>query len=170
MPVTIEGIKEPAYLDVARLPDLERLRAGYISARTTFLSPFDSMIWDRARARALFDYEVCFEAYIVPEKRRFGYYCLAILHQGRLVGRFDPKMDRDEGVLHARALYLEPGVKADTALLDGIAGALRDLARFLGAEAVSVDRTEPEKLAERLQLSRGGADPARRAEIATRAC
>lgn len=160
VPVSIEGIKEPAYLDVVRLPDLERLQAGHIPARTTFLSPFDSLIWDRARARALFDYEVCFEAYVVPEKRRYGYYCLAILHQGRLVGRFDPKMDRDEGVLHARALYLEPGVKADATLLDGIAGALRDLARFLGAEAVTVDRTKPEKLAERLQ--RRVAGPIRR--------
>ncbi len=161
VPATIEGIKEPAYLDVSRLPDLGRLQDGYVPPRTTFLSPFDSLIWDRARARALFDYEVCFEAYVVPEKRRYGYYCLAILHQGRLVGRFDPKMDRDEGVLHVRALYLEPGVKADAALLDGIAGALRDLACFLGAEAISVDRTEPEKLAERLQ--RRVAGPIRRA-------
>jgi uncharacterized protein YcaQ len=161
VPVTIEGIKEAAYVDVARLPDMERLRAGYIPPRTTFLSPFDSLIWDRARARALFDYEVCFEAYVVPEKRRYGYYCLAILHQGRLVGRFDPKMDRDDGAFHVRALYLEPGVKADAALLDGIAGALRDLARFLGAESITVDRTEPEKLTERLQ--RRVAGPLRRA-------
>jgi uncharacterized protein YcaQ len=161
VPATIEGLKEPAYIDPARLPDLERLQAGYIPARTTFLSPFDSLIWDRNRARALFDYEVCLETYVVPEKRRYGYYCLAILHQGRLVGRFDPKMDRDEGVLHVRALYLEPGVKADAAMLDGIAGALRDLARFLGAETVAVDRTEPEKLVERLQRRVTG--PIRRA-------
>ncbi|HEV8194358.1 MAG TPA: crosslink repair DNA glycosylase YcaQ family protein, partial [Ktedonobacterales bacterium] len=37
VPASIEGIKEPAYVDPARLPDLERLRAGYIPARTTFL-------------------------------------------------------------------------------------------------------------------------------------
>jgi uncharacterized protein YcaQ len=162
VPATVEGLKEPAYVDPARLPDLERLRAGYIPARTTFLSPFDSLIWDRNRARALFDYEVSLETYVVPEKRRYGYYCLAILHRGQLVGRLDPKMDRDEGVLYVRALYLEPGVKADAAMLDGIAGALRDLARFLDAEAVTVERTQPEKLAERLQ--RRVAGPIRRSK------
>lgn len=147
----IEGIREPAYLSRSRLADVERLRAGMRPERTVFLSPFDSLIWDRARARTLFDYEVVFEAYVVPEKRRYGYYSLAILHQGRLVGRLDPKMDRGTGTLLVRALYLEPGVSVDAALVDGIVGALRDMARFLGAHTITVERAEPAKLAERLQ-------------------
>ena len=149
--VEIEGIGEPAYLSHERLADLERLRAGMRPERTVFLSPFDSLIWDRARARTLFGYEVTFEAYVVPEKRRYGYYSLAILHQGRLVGRLDPKMDRETGTLIARAVFLEPGVRVDAALVDGIAGALRDLGRFLGAHTITVERSEPAQLAERLQ-------------------
>ena len=149
--VEIEGIGEPAYLSRDRLADLERLRAGMRPERTVFLSPFDSLIWDRARARTLFGYEVTFEAYVVPEKRRYGYYSLAILHQGRLVGRLDPKMDRETGTLIARAVFLEPGVRIDAALVDGIAGALRDLGRFLGARTITVERSEPAQLAERLQ-------------------
>ena len=54
--VAIEGIGEPAYLSRDRLADLERLRAGMRPERTVFLSPFDSLIWDRARARTLFGY------------------------------------------------------------------------------------------------------------------
>ncbi|HKT40715.1 MAG TPA: crosslink repair DNA glycosylase YcaQ family protein, partial [Ktedonobacterales bacterium] len=119
--------------------------------RTVLLSPFDSLIWDRARARTLFGYEVAFEAYVVPEKRRYGYYSLAILHQGKLVGRLDPKMDRETGALIVRAVFLEPGVRVDAPLAHGIAGALRDLARFLGARTITVERSEPAKLAERLQ-------------------
>ncbi|HET9981351.1 MAG TPA: crosslink repair DNA glycosylase YcaQ family protein [Ktedonobacterales bacterium] len=151
--VEIEGIREPTYLSTARLPDLERLRAGMRPQRTTLLSPFDNLIWDRSRARArvLFGFEVLLETYVVPEKRRYGYYTLAILHQGRLVGRLDPKMDRDTHTLMVRALFLEPGEKVDAALVDGIAGALRDLGRFLGAETITVERSEPAKLAERLQ-------------------
>jgi uncharacterized protein YcaQ len=149
--VEVEGIGEPAYLSHDRLADLERLRAGMRPERTVFLSPFDSLIWDRARARTLFGYEVTFEAYVVPEKRRYGYYSLAILHQGRLVGRLDPKMDRETGTLIARAVFLEPGVRVDAALVDGIAGALRDLGRFLGAHTITVERSEPAQLAERLQ-------------------
>lgn len=143
VPATIEGIDEPAWVAVESLTALERLRAGATPERTTLLSPFDSLIWHRARAQTLFKYEVCFEAYVLPEKRRYGYYCLAILHRGQLVGRLDPKMDRKERRLIARALYLEPGVALAADLLDGIASALRDLAAFLGATAISVERTEP---------------------------
>lgn len=150
VPATVEGVDEPAYVAAERMADLERLRAGEMPRRTTLLSPFDNLIWHRARTRSLFDYEVCFEAYVVPAKRRYGYYCLAILHQGRLVGRLDPKMDRETKQLSARAVYLEPGVKADAALVRGIAESLRDLARFLGAQSIVVERSEPEGLAARL--------------------
>jgi uncharacterized protein YcaQ len=90
---------------------------------------------------------VAFEAYIVPEKRRYGYYSLAILHQGRLVGRLDPKMDRQTRQLLVRAVFLEPGVAPDDALLDSLAGCLRELARFLGARTITVERSEPKALA-----------------------
>ncbi len=151
VPATVEGIEEAAYVAVERLDDLARLRAGETPRRTTLLSPFDNLIWHRARTRALFNYEVCFEAYVLPEKRRYGYYCLAILHQGRLVGRLDPKMDRETKQLSARAVYLEPGVKADAALIRGLAESLRDLGRFLGAQNIAVERSEPEGLAARLR-------------------
>jgi uncharacterized protein YcaQ len=147
LPATIAGVQGPAYIAAERLPDLERLRAGDLPACTTLLSPFDSLIWDRVRARALFDYEVSFEAYVLPEKRRYGYYCLAILHQGRLVGRVDAKADRQAKTLLARALYLEPGVTADDALLSGLAAALLDLARFLGLLAVRLGASDPPDLA-----------------------
>jgi uncharacterized protein YcaQ len=147
IPARIEGLDEPAYLAAERFADVERLRGGEMPARTTLLSPFDSLIWDRARARALFGYEVCFEAYVVPEKRRYGYYCLAILHRGRLVGRIDPKFERRERRLIVRALHLEPGVTPEVDLLDGLAGALRELAAFLGAETVTVERADPAEAA-----------------------
>ncbi len=131
-PVVVEGLAEPAFVDAA-LP-----LASVRPRRTTLLSPFDSLIWHRPRARALFDYDVCFEAYVPPYKRRFGYYCLAILHRGRLVGRVDPKMDRAAGRLIVRAVHLEPGVKVDDGLLIGLVGVLRDLARFLGGDSVMV--------------------------------
>ena len=149
VPATVEGLAEPAYVARESLPQLERIRAGARPERTTLLSPFDSLVWDRRRARALFGYEVCFEAYVVPHKRRFGYYCLAVLHQGRLVGRLDPKVERgaDGRRLVARAIFLEPGVDADEALVTGLAGALRELARFVGASAVAVGRSAPRPLA-----------------------
>jgi uncharacterized protein len=165
-PVRVAGLSELAYLAVERLPDLERLRSGEAPARTTLLAPFDSLIWDRARTRALFDYEVSFEAYVLPAKRRYGYYCLAILHHGRLVGRVDTKAQRDERTLLARAVYLEQGIVADDALLDGLAGALGDLARFLKLEAVRVERSEPAPLAKQLSTRVAGKVASQRARAA----
>jgi len=146
LPVEIDGLQGPAYLDPSRLADLEWLRAGERPARTTLLSPFDNLIWHRQRARDLFGYEVCFEAYVLPEKRRYGYYCLAILHQGRLVGRLDPKFVRAERGLLVRSVHLEPGEPVDGALLVGLAGTLRELAAFLGAETIVVERSDPPEL------------------------
>jgi uncharacterized protein len=87
----------------------------------------------------------------VPEKRRYGYYSLAILHRGQIVGRLDPKMDRATMQLLIRGIYLEPGVAVDTALLDGLSETLRDLARFLGATSIAVERSEPTALATKLR-------------------
>jgi uncharacterized protein YcaQ len=162
VPATVEGVAEPAYVAVERMGELARLRAGEVPGHTTLLSPFDNLIWHRARTRALFDYEVCFEAYVVPEKRRFGYYCLAILHRGQLVGRIDPKMERDTRRLLVRTAYLEPGVAVDEPLLDGLAAALRDLARFLGATSIAVERSEPAGLAPRLRERVAGTPKRRR--------
>jgi uncharacterized protein YcaQ len=138
-PATVAGLNEPAFVDTTVAPELDRVLQGATMQHTTLLSPFDSLIWDRTRARALWDYEVCFEAYVPPPKRRYGYYCLAILHQGKLVGRLDPKMDRATGRLLVRAVYLEPGVRVSDHLLTGLAASLRDLARFLGGQAAVVD-------------------------------
>jgi len=151
IPVTVDGLPERAYLGVERLDDLEHIRSGAAHERTTLLSPFDSLIWDRLRARQLFGHEVVFEAYVVPEKRRYGYYSLAILHRGQIVGRLDPKMDRATQQLLIRGVYLEPDVAVETALLDGLSETLRDLARFLGATSVTVERSEPAPLATKIR-------------------
>ncbi len=151
IPARVDGFGEPAYIHREQLARLDRMRQGERPTRTTLLSPFDSLIWDRARARELFDYEVCFEAYVPPPKRRYGYYCLAILHQGSLVGRIDPKMDRQGRRLIARTVYLEPDVPVSDDLVAGICAALRELGRFLAAEQIVVERSEPEHLADVLQ-------------------
>ena len=147
VPAEIEGVAEKAFVAREFICELDRHHAREAPIATTLLSPFDSLIWDRVRARALFNYEVCFEAYVPPAKRRYGYYCLAVLHRGRIVGRVDPKLDRVARRLIVRTAYLEPEEAMTADLVEGLAGALRDLARFLGAVEVSVIRSEPLALA-----------------------
>ncbi len=101
---------------------------------TTLLCPFDSLLWQRKRAEELSGFQYRAEIYVPAAKREFGYYVLPILHEGRLVGRLDPKLHRDRGELEIKAVFLEPGCERDRRLERALAEALHDLREFLGAE------------------------------------
>jgi uncharacterized protein len=77
------------------------------------------------------------------EDRVYGYFCFPILHKDRLVGRFDPKLDRKSGVLHLNALYLEPGIEPDDELVAGVASALRDFLSWHGAQSLKIEKSDP---------------------------
>jgi uncharacterized protein YcaQ len=104
---------------------------GPVPERTTFLSPFDRLVHDRARADALWGFFYRLEMYVPAAKREYGYYVLPILHGDRLVGRIEPVFDRREKVLRVNGLWWEPGEKP----VD-LEEPLASLAGFLGAERV----------------------------------
>ena len=120
--------------DVEKIPALERSWSG----RTTLLSPFDTLIRDRARAEALFGMRYRIEIYVPKEKRQHGYFAMPILHNDSLIGRIDPRVDRERETLVINAVHLEPGVKPDRATGRAVARALDDLAQFTGMSRVRV--------------------------------
>lgn len=124
----------------ARPEDLDRLADAPEPVGTTFICPFDSLLWQRQRAADLLDFDYRIEIYVPEEKRKFGYYVLPILHDGRLVGRLDPKHHRDRNVLEIQMLALEPGVERSPRLEAGIAEGLRDLAGFLRCDAIELPK------------------------------
>jgi uncharacterized protein len=129
------------YIHADDLPRLEALTDADWpnSARTTLLSPFDNLICDRPRTVQLFDFKFAIEIYMPQSKRHFGYYVLPILHGDRLIGRIDPLMDRAKGRLRINAVYAETAAPADRATGRAVAGAIDDLAGFLGATAIDYD-------------------------------
>jgi uncharacterized protein YcaQ len=114
---------------------------GPVGTRVTFLSPFDRLIHDRDRAEALWDFFYRLEMYVPKAKRVHGYYVLPILRGDRLIGRIEPVLDRKAGVLRVNGVFAEPGAPASAA--PGIAGAVRRLAKWLGAGEVSYSRRVP---------------------------
>jgi uncharacterized protein len=82
---------------------------GPVPPRTTFLSPFDRLIHDRARTEALWDFYYRLEMYVPAAKREYGYYVLPILHGDRLVGRIEPVFDRKGGKLDIKGVWWEEG-------------------------------------------------------------
>ena len=118
--------------------------------RTTFLSPFDSLFWARGRDLQVWGYRKALEAYKPAAQRQWGYFSLPILHHDRLVGRFDPKLERRAGVLRLRALYLEPGVAPDEELVAGIAVAMKDFLTLHGARDLVIEKSEPAEVGEKV--------------------
>ncbi|MCA9833379.1 MAG: YcaQ family DNA glycosylase [Thermomicrobiales bacterium] len=149
VPVKIEGIKEEGWLDASLLPILEELRAGSgWPSRTTFLSPFDNLIWCRPRMEQLWEMFYRLEIYTPAPKRKYGYYNMPILHRGRLVGLIDPSMNRKEGVLTVRSLHLWPNVKPTPALARAIAKSLDEFTAFLGGTDWYILQSDPQDFAQ----------------------
>jgi uncharacterized protein YcaQ len=147
VPVEVEGWLDTAYLDPADLPLVDEIKAGqHQPTLTTFLSPFDNLIWDRQRVADLFGFDYRAEMYQPVAKRKYGYYVLPILHRGRLVGRLDPKADRQAGTLIVRALYLEPDQAITDELVSSLTSALREFMDFHRMERLVIECSEPEAL------------------------
>lgn len=112
--------------------------------RTTLLSPFDSLIWDRPRTERIFGFVHRLEAYVPRPKRVYGYYAMPLLSGGRLLGRVDPA--REGGTLVARHAAFEGTVARAAKAVPAMATALVEAARWVGCGEVRVGRTTPAEL------------------------
>ncbi|HTE19179.1 MAG TPA: crosslink repair DNA glycosylase YcaQ family protein [Armatimonadota bacterium] len=153
VPVSVPDLgDEPAYVHPDHLHLAEAAAAWELrSSVTTLLSPFDPVVWDRARARELFGFEYRIEVYTPAERRKFGYFTLPILHRGALVGRLCPKAHRREGIFEVRQLHLEPGVTVTEEFIAALGGALHDSADWHGTPQVVIRQSDPPELAGAVQ-------------------
>ncbi len=164
--VRVEGWRTTHLAPAADLPKLAELEAGRVPAEwapigtttddeATFLSPLDP-VSARGRATPLFGFDYTWEVYTPAAKRRFGYYVLPILWGDRLVGRFDPKLDRTTGTLRILGLWLEdPALAGDPAFAEALARGMERFLRTLGAGRIDVTGVPQVALRKRLRGLKG---------------
>ncbi|MGY4994533.1 winged helix-turn-helix domain-containing protein [Streptomyces sp. 900105245] len=138
VPVEVEGWGKAAWADPVALATPPRGRH-----RTTLLSPFDSLIWERARTERIFGFTHRLEAYVPKPKRVYGYFAMPVLAGGRLVGRVDPA--REGATLVAKQVTLD-----DAKAVPAVAQALIEAATWVNCTDVRVERVEAPGLREPL--------------------
>ncbi|HET7571051.1 MAG TPA: crosslink repair DNA glycosylase YcaQ family protein [Gaiellaceae bacterium] len=134
VPVEVEGVRGKRLVVAEELPLLEAPPEP--APTVAFLAPFDSLLWDTALLERLFGFQFVWEGFFPAEKRRFGYYVLPILFGDRLVGRIEPRIDRERGAVEVLGLWWEDGFAPGRAA--GFVAAMRDALaaylRFAGVE------------------------------------
>ena len=150
--IEVDGLNAPAYAAKKNLPLLRKAARGELTpTHTTLLSPFDPLVWDRERALALFNFDYRIECYTPEPKRKYGYFTLPILHRGAIIGRVDAKAHRREGTFEIICLTLEPGVNVEQSMVDAVARAIHDCARWHETPNVRITTTRPAGMAAKLR-------------------
>ncbi len=148
VPVSVQGWREPAWADPAALATPPRGRH-----RTTLLSPFDSLVWDRPRTERVFGFTHRLEAYVPRPKRVYGYFAMPLLSGGRLLGRVDPA--REGGTLIARHAAFEGDQARAGKAIPAMARALVEAASWVDCEDIRIELTTPAELREPLTAAVG---------------
>ncbi|HVC16027.1 MAG TPA: crosslink repair DNA glycosylase YcaQ family protein [Rhodanobacter sp.] len=152
--VSVQGWKTPGYVHRDHADSLDKAVRGRLRAtHTALLSPFDPLVWDRARLLAMFDFEYTLECYTPAARRRHGYFVLPILHRGRLVGRLDAKAHRSEAVFEIKSVFLESGVEPEPSLVHALATVMARFAHWHGTPEIRIGRTRPVALAAALRAA-----------------
>ena len=139
-PVEVEGLRGPRFvLD----EEAEQLRAAADGEplgdpSVVFLAPLDPLVWDRDLLRNLFDFDYVWEVYVPRSKRRWGYYVLPLLWGDRLVGRIEPRIDREAGTIRILGLWWQAGFspRREPGFVEAMRRALADYAAFGGATRI----------------------------------
>ena len=107
------------------------------------LSPFDNLLIQRKRTLELFGFDYFLECYVPASKRKFGYFVLPVLWDGKLVARMDCKADRKKSQMHIHYLALEPGLEKTEAFALALAKELVSFLQFNECNSLTIHRTSP---------------------------
>ncbi|WP_310993960.1 winged helix-turn-helix domain-containing protein [Aequorivita marina] len=127
-------------------PDTLDLLSKPINRQLKILSPFDNLLIQRKRMQHLFNFEYKIECYTPAAKRKYGYFSLPILWDGKLVARMDCKVDKKTATLHINHLFFEENFSFNEAFKAAFTKELEAFKCFNDCSEVKVHKTTPSSL------------------------
>ena len=135
--VTVDGFgREARYVHAQDVPLLEEVVGSAWHPRTALIAPFDNLIAGRRRANTVFGFDYAHEQFLPKEKRIYGTWVLPVLRGERLIGRIDPRLDKERKKLIINSVHAEPGAPVGDEVASDIAESIEGLSSFVGATGV----------------------------------
>ena len=143
--IEIEDLKKTYYILNEDAAEFER-GVMETDSKVYLLSPFDNSIILRDRTKDLFGFNYSLECYVPKRQRKYGYFCLPILWHNQLVGRIDPKANRQNKIFFINNIHLEDKKLDYIQFMPALAQTLNDFCRFHDCEKVALNKNIPAKI------------------------
>jgi len=139
-PAEVEGVKGLRYFPSEERHLWEGSADGHAigDPSVAFVAPLDPLLWDRRSLREVWGFDYIWEVYVPEPKRRWGYYVLPILFGDRIVGRFEPRLDRAAKTLRVLGVWWESGFspRREEGFVPAMRAALHAYNAFVGADRI----------------------------------
>ena len=128
------------------LPNALSLLSKPMNSQLKILSPFDNLLIQRKRMQHLFNFDYKIECYTPAVKRKYGYFSLPILWDGKLVARMDCKADKKSATLHIHHLFFEENFSFNESFKAAFIKEIEAFKSFNNCSGVEVHKTTPSSL------------------------
>ncbi len=132
---------------------LQLLNKALPRNKLKILSPFDNLLIQRKRMQALFNFNYQIECYVPEAKRKYGYFSLPILWNGKLVARMDCKAERKNKLLHINNIALEPSLIKTADFAHALCKELESFMQFNNCDKLQLHKTTPANFKQMLQTA-----------------
>ena len=150
IPLKVDDWEETLYMHPENSSLLEKALNNQLEATlTTFLCPFDPLLTFRDRLEEVFNFKYRLESYTPKAKRVYGYFCLPVLHNGKIIGRIDAKAWRKEKRMEIKTFHLEPGIELNEDDIMQIQESLWDFTHWHGLNEWAITKSDPLTLKDR---------------------
>ncbi|TLX71545.1 winged helix-turn-helix domain-containing protein [Labilibacter sediminis] len=133
------------------LSSLDLLNKPLSRNKLKILSPFDNLLIQRKRMQVLFDFDYQIECYVPEAKRKYGYFSLPVLWDGKLVARIDCKAERKKSVLHIKHLVLEFALSKTGEFAYALIQEIIPFMRFNECKTIVLHRVTPSDLKKEIE-------------------